>query len=426
MKMPDIPVSRVVAAWLAAVIILVVGTIVLAVFGGGGTTETVAPSTFSRSAIGYAGIADVMRRLGARVVRSRKDSAAKLDPAGVLIVADPSPAVSPQQMSTLMNAHTVLLILPKWTGRASPSHRGWISSAEPLPDSVARSAAQVANIEVVRVPRVSYWSRNDIGRVPAISEGGVQLIKSSRLRPVVGNDSGMLVGELRGGARRLWILADPDVMQNHGLADPDNAAFSVALIDALRGQDGNVVFDEVVHGFEEKASSPFRLLFEFPFVLATIQGAVAVTLLLWATMRRFGATLSPPAVLQSGKRSLIEATANLLDVARHRPIIVQRYVHAIVQDVARQLHAPAGLSESALVEWLRRSGPAREAQIDCGVVLSKADELAAGGRGGGVPLATLARDIFQWKREVIDGVSGHSRIDRGDPERGRQGSRRTG
>src|SRR5258708_863782 len=81
-----------------------------------------------------------LRGLGARVVRSRRDSAARLDPAGVLIVAEPSPAVSPQQMSTLMNAHTVLLILPKWTGRASPSHRGWISSAEPLPDSVARSA----------------------------------------------------------------------------------------------------------------------------------------------------------------------------------------------------------------------------------------------------------------------------------------------
>jgi hypothetical protein len=215
-------------------------------------------------------------------------------------------------------------------------------------------------------------------------------------------------------------------MQNHGLADPDNAVFSVALLNALRGADGNVVFDEVVHGFEEKASSPFRLLFEFPFVLATIQGVVAAALLLWATMRRFGAPLSPPEVLQSGKRSLIEATANLLDVARHRPIVIQRYVHAIVQDVARQLHAPAGLSDVALIEWLRRTGRAREVEVDCGAVLSRADELVAGGRGGGAPLATLARDIFRWKREVIDGVSGYSGVDGGDPQRGRQGSRRAG
>ena len=134
-----------------------------------------------------------------------------------------------------MNAHTVLLVLPKWTGKESGSHRGWIASAELLPPFFARVAAQVGNVEVVRVPRVTSWSRNEIGRVPVISQGGVQLIKSSRLRPVIGNDSGMLVGELRSGARRLWILADPDPLQNHGLADPDNAVFAVALINALRG-----------------------------------------------------------------------------------------------------------------------------------------------------------------------------------------------
>lgn len=425
MKMPNIPVSRVLAAWIAAVILLVIGTIALAIFGTT-STYTAGASAFSRSAIGYAGIAHVMQRLGARVVKSRNDSVAQLGPAGVLVVAEPPPGVAAPQMSRLMNAHTVLLVLPKWTGKESGSHRGWIASADLVPPFFARAVAQIGNVEVVRVPRVTSWSRNEIGRVPVISQGGVQLIKSSRLRPVIGNDSGMLVGELRSGARRLWILADPDPMQNHGLADPDNAVFAVALINALRGTDGNVVFDEVIHGFEDKGGTPVRLLFEFPFVLATVQGAIAVALLLWATMRRFGAPVSPPVELPSGKLSLIEATANLLDFARHRPIIIQRYVHAIVQDVARQLHAPAGLPESALVEWLGRTARARDAQIDGGAVVRKVDQLVAGGRSAMAPLAALARDIFRWKREVADGGSGYSRIDRGDPQRGRQGGRRTG
>lgn len=425
MRMPDIPVSRVVAAWIAAVILLVIGTVALAIFGPT-STYTVGPSAFSRSAIGYAGIADVMHRLGARVVKSRRDSVGQLDPKGVLVVAEPPAGVSASRMSRLMNAHTVLLVLPKWNGKESGSHRGWIESAELLSPLFPRAAAQVGTVDVVRVPRVTAWSRNELGRVPVISQGGVQLIKSSRLRPVIGNDSGMLVGELRSGARRLWILADPDPIQNHGLADPDNAVFSVALINALRGADGNVVFDEVIHGFEDKGGSPFRILFEFPFVLATVQGAIAVALLLWATMRRFGAPVSPPVELPSGKLSLIEATANLLDFARHRPIIIQRYVHAIVQDVARQLHAPADLSESALIEWLGRTARARDAQIDGAGVVRKVDQLVAGGRSAITPLAALARDIFRWKREVIDGGSGYSRIDRGDPQRGRQGGRRTG
>ncbi len=358
MRMPNLPVSRIVAAWIAAVILLVVATIALAIFGPT-STYTVGPSAFSRSAIGYAGIADVMHKLGVRVVKSRTDSVAQLDPAGVLVVAEPSSGVAAQRMSRLMNAHTVLLVLPKWIGKESGSHRGWIASAELLSPVLVRAAAQVGSIDVVRVPRVTSWSRNEIGRVPVIAEGGVQLIKSNRLRPVIGDQNGMLVGELRSGARRLWILADPDPMQNHGLADPDNAVFAVTLINALRGTDGNVVFDVVVHGFEDKGGSPFRLLFEFPFVLATIQGAIAVALLLWATMRRFGAPVSPPVELPSGKLSLIAATAGLLDYARHRPIIIQRYVHAIVQDVARQLHAPAGLSGEGLMAWLGRTARAR-------------------------------------------------------------------
>jgi hypothetical protein len=224
----------------------------------------------------------------------------------------------------------------------------------------------------------------------------------------------------------VWILADPDPMQNHGLADPDNAVFSVALINALRGADGNIVFDEVVHGLAEKARSPLRMLFEFPFVLATIQALLAVALLLWATMRRFGAPLAPPVELKSGKRSLIETTANLLDFGRHRPIIIQRYVHEIVHDVARQLHAPAGLSGPALIDWLRRTNRARDAQIDFGAVVRRTDELVAAGRSASTQLAMLARDIFRWKREVTDGGSGYSRIGRGDPQRDRQGGRRTG
>jgi len=425
MKMSNIPVSRVVAAWIAAVILLTIGTIALAIFGPS-STYTAGASAFSRSAIGYAGIADVMHRLGARVVKSRKDSVSQLDPAGVLVLAEPPSGVSAPQMSRLMNAHTVLLVLPKWSGKESGSRRGWIESATLLPPFLPRVASQIGNVEVVRVPRVATWLRNEIGRAPVISQGGVQLIKSSRLRPVIGNDSGMLVGELRTGARRLWILADPDPLQNHGLADPDNAVFAAALINALRGTDGNVVFDEVIHGFEDKGGSPLRLLFEFPFVLATVQGAIAVALLLWATMRRFGAPVSPPVELPSGKLSLIEATANLLDFARHRPIIIQRYVHAIVQDVARQLHAPAGLPESALIEWLGRTARVRDAQVDGGAVVRRTDQLVAGGRGAVAPLAALARDIFRWKREVTDGGSGHSRVDRGDPQRGRQGGRRTG
>ncbi len=415
---------RALVALIAAVLVLGIGTILFITTGGGQSTDTVNASAFSRSAIGYAGIADVMHRLGARVIKSRSDSVAKVDPQGLLVVAEPSLDAAPQLMRSLLGARTVLLILPKWTGVASAGHAGWIDSVAPIPEASARRAAQVPGLEVVRVPVAPAWTHNEIGRLPLFSDG-VQLIKSARLRPVIGSDKGMLVGELRSSRGRLWVLADPDMIENYGLGSPANAEFAVALIDALRGADGNIVFDEVVHGFSDAGGSPLRILFQFPFVLATIQGVIAVALLLWATMRRFGAPVAPPAPLQAGKRSLIETTANLFAQARHRPIILQRYIHEIVQDVARQLHAPAGMSEPALVDWLRRTGRARAVETDCGMILQSADELVASRRGTAA-LAALARDIFRWKREVTDGVSGYTRVDRGNPERDRQGRRRAG
>jgi hypothetical protein len=418
--------SRAVVIWLVVLIALALGTVLFFVAGGRQSTYTIGASAFSRSAIGYAGIADTMHRIGVRVVKSRGDSVAKLNPQGVLVVAEPGTGATPQLLSSLLNARTVLLILPKWTGVPSSTHAGWIDSVTDVPESTARQAAQVSGIEIVRIPAAPVWTHNEVGRVPMFSDN-VQLIKSRRLRPVIGSDQGMLVGEQRSGARRLWVLADPDVIANYGLGTPANAEFAVALIDALRGEDGNVVFDEMVHGFIDAGTSPLAILFQFPFVLVTVQGAAAVALLLWATMRRFGAPVAPPPPLQAGKRSLIETTANLFANARHRPIILQRYIHEIVQDVGRQMHAPAGLGERPLVDWLRRVGRSRAVEADCGTILQRADDLVASGRGGGTgALAALARDIFRWKREVTDGVPGYSRLDRDDPERGRQGRRRAG
>jgi hypothetical protein len=413
---------RVLAAWLTIAILLFAATLYFMFFGHPNTP--VGPSAFSRSAIGYAGIADVMHRLGARIVKSRSASLGKLDPNGVLVVAEPLPSTSPEQLRSLFTAGRVLLVLPKWTGNPSEQTAGWIEDASLLEEDAARKVARIAvpGAEIVRVPSVANWSPNEIGSVPSIT-GSTQLIKSSLLRPVVATAAGMLVGELRTGQRRLWILADPDIMQNHGF--PGNAAFATTLINRLRGGDGNIVFDETVHGLAEQPRSPFWMLFEFPFVLATVQGAIAIAFLLWATMGRFGVPLTPPVAMASGKAGLIENTAKLFELARYQPVIIKRYVYAIIRDVARQLHAPTGMSDTALVEWLRRTGQARAVNVDCGSVLSTASDLSSGSHGD-TTLSALAREIFRWKQEIIDGVSRNPRPHRSDSKRSSQSGGRPG
>lgn len=422
---------RLLIAWIAAAALTFAATLYF--MGGGGGDESsggrpTGTSTFSRSAVGYAGIAELLQQLGMNVVRSRYNSRAKVAEDGVLVVAEPL-ATFQTGVATgeLLEAKRVLLILPKWQGRPSRTHPGWIATADLVPEVLSRATLGLAlpRAELVRRERVDAWSVNALGPLPAIA-APVQLVRDRGLTPLVGTVDGMLLGERREHGRRLWVLSDPDVIANHGLVRGDNAAFAVALITALRGAKGDVVFEETVHGYVTRPTHPMKLLFQFPFVFAAAQGALAVALLLWATVARFGAPQAPPPPLAAGKLGLIQNAAKLLDFAGHHPAMVQRYVQATLREVAQQLHAPRGLSDAALIEWLRRVGEARGVTADCGEIYRDAVEQAGLRRGGLAKIDAVARAIHQWKGEIIDGASGHPRRHGRAAGRGAQGRRRAG
>jgi hypothetical protein len=396
--------------------------------GGGGdvsATDNVGPGSFSRSAIGHAGFADVLSRLGISVVKSQYDSLAKLGPGSVLVVGEPRRGALPEAgIRDLLNARTVLLVLPKWRGEPSERHRGWITEATPAALAEAQWALGLIGDrgEVVRVPSTGNLRVNQLHAAPTLA-APMQLVKGGRLLPLVAFADGVLVGEIRERNRRLLVLADPDVIANHGLAEPGNAELAVALIGLLRGAGGRVVLDETVHGFLKPPASPLMLLFRFPFVVVTMQALIAVALLLWATLARFGAPQAAPPPLDAGKQGLIDNAAKLLEFAGHRQVMLKRYVHATIRDVARQIHAPRGLSETALVAWLQRVGRARAIGIDCAEVLRRADAAAGDARS---QTTLVARDIYQWKRGILDGHSGDSHDHRRHPQRGAQGGDRPG
>jgi hypothetical protein len=256
------------------------------------------------------------------------------------------------------------------------------------------------------------WTTNALGLTPSLASP-IQLVRGQGLRAVIAGEGGMLLAEITDPTvtrnRKIWVLADPDVISNHGLAREGNAALAVAIIKRLRSGNGSVVFDETVHGFLAKPESPFMLLFRFPFVVATVQGLIAVALLLWATMARFGAPQSAPPPLSAGRGSLLQNMAKLIEFTGHQPVMVARYVQETVRDVARQLHAPRELAGKGLIAWLQRVGGARGVEIDCGALMHRADELGAARRRDPSSLVRLARDTHKWKGEILDGRSRHPR-----------------
>jgi hypothetical protein len=388
-------------------------------FMGGGElsgTDSVGPSTFSRSAIGHAGIADVLQQLAIPVVKSQSSSLEKLSPGSVLVIAEPRRnGQSEDAIRTLLKASTILLVLPKWTGQPSDQKPGWLRQVDERPTLDAQWALNLIapRGEVVREKAAVQWTTNALNLAPDL-DLPVQLMHGEGVWPIIAAKQGMLVGEITDRDRKIWVLADPDVISNHGLAREGNAALALAMIKALRGGDGSVVFDETVHGFVVRPVSPILLLFRFPFVVATAQGLLAVALLLWATLGRFGAPQAAPPALSAGREGLLANMAKLVEFTGHQDVMVKRYVQETVRDAAGQLHAPrelmgAGVMGAGLLAWLARVGLARGVAIDCEAVLREAAEPGLPRRRNPSALVRLARDIHQWKGEIVDGRSRHSR-----------------
>jgi hypothetical protein len=402
---------RILIAWISAAIALFAVALYFMAGGEVGGGDYTGPSTFSRSAIGYAGIAEVLRRVGVPVVKSQHNSREKLSPESVLVVAEP--ALNTQSEATareLLAANKVLLVLPKWSGRRSEEHPGWLDSLNARP---VWQAQRVFNLvlpqgTVSREPNEVAWTTNAFRLVPTIDKP-IQLISGVTLRPIIAGDHGMLIGEIVTGNRRIWVLSDPDLVSNQGIGRNNNAALFVAAIERLRGPGGSVVFDETVHGFLARPTSPFLLLFRFPFVVATVQGLIAMALLLWATLARFGAPQSLPPALSSGRGVLLQNIAGLIEFTGHQEMIIRRYVLETIRDVGRQLHAPREISGDALVAWLQRVGSARGVDIDCGAVVRQMEGLTVGRRRNLWTLVRLARQIYQWRGEIIDGRVSHPR-----------------
>ena len=411
--MSDEPIfsRRLLVGWIAGAVVIFALSLYLM-----GAREVTGPdntgaSTYSRSAIGHAGIAEVLRRLDLSVVKSSSNSAEKLSPGSVLVIAEPTLTnQSEEAIRVLLRVNTVLYVLPKWAGLPSEQRPGWLRVVGERSIGDAQRALNLVapRAEVVREDGDINWTTNELGPAPNL-HAPAQFVRGGGLRPIIAGDRGMLVGEMRERNRRIWVLSDPDVISNHGLAREGNAALAVALITRLRSGSGSIVFDETIHGFTARTASPFELLFRFPFVVATIQGLIAIALLLWATLARFGAPQSVPPPLSAGRAGLLQNMAKLIEFTGHQQVMIRRYVQETVRDVARQLHAPRALTGEGLIAWLQRVGGARTVTVDCGALMRRAGELREAGRRDQASLVRLARDAHRWRGEMLDARSRHPR-----------------
>ena len=351
---------------------------------------------------------ETLRGLGLPVVVSQHWGAAQEGESTLLLLLEPQSFSDDSGQflnDALAGTGDALLVLPKWIGVPKLGNPGWVDRVLPVPDVAVERLLLDIEVEgtVVHVPgdENCVWETGPFGYAPFLSDA--QLLRSEDVTPIIACDEGILLGEIRREEGRLWVLSDPDLLSNHGLAKGDNARLLAAVVQRFLPPGGGVVIDETLHGYIASASI-WRELLRFPLVLTTIQALLAGALLLWMAVLRFGSPA--PAAVGAGptKEYLIENTADLLLQGGQGAHTLRRYFQTSLQEVAHRLHAPPTLPVEALPDWLEAAGAARGVSTRLGDLGHRIEGAATAGIADAEVLVRLAGDVYTWRKEMMHGA----------------------
>jgi hypothetical protein len=392
--------------WLTSIgTIALLGAAYLMVFGDPDPAQTAGANAFSRSAIGHAGLAELLSHLGIPTYISQAHSLEKARGDVLLVIAEPADNDAGHHLlQQVQTTSTVLVILPKRTGRPDPRHPLWIASSGLISESAVNNVLHDLD-STAHINRSSgnlQMSAASAGDLTALN--APQLIFSPSLTPVISRpDSqggGMLVGKTQLGSAQVWIVSDPDLIANHGLSKGGNAAIAIDIIRRALPVGGTIVIDEVEHGFAQEVNLLQGLL-HLPILIASVAFVLTFILLLLAGMFRFGAVRDADMTLPAGKSTLIANAAALLAAEDRRLALTDRYLLIVFAELARRLGISRPLDDVALIAWLDRQARHRGLETTASIILT-----AAKGRKS---TTALMRQLQHWTREMTHGPTGRTR-----------------
>ena len=354
----------------------------------------------SRSAIGFAGIAEALRLAGEPVIVNRTSLPAGRR-AGLLIVTPP-PEADRGAIDGLGFAGPVLVVLPKWVVAPAPRRHGWVEKGA-LIDTTQFPADSLA--AWARVSRGSGLSRprltGRLGDRPFDRTAGpvdsLQTVMAPGWRPVLRDQTGATI-LAKATDRPLFLLSDPDLLDTQGLRDVDTLGAALALLTALRLDDGPFIFDVRLNGLGRERSA-LRLMFDPPFLAVTLCLAAAAMLAGVQAFCRFGPPRAAGRAIALGKAALVDNTAALIRLAGREHRMGRRYADLTADLAARAVGAPRGLGGEALVALLDRLGARRRLADTLSELVALAPTTPTPQR-----LVEVAQRLFDWRQAMAGPV----------------------
>ena len=374
--------------------------------GQTGERETGQAHAASPGFNGYSALVRLLEAQGMEVTVSRSQSA--FDRPGLLVLTPPS-FTDGEALSELIEERRytgpTLLVLPKWNAMPVPDtvdvehEDGWVlGDSISAPGFVAGMAEDLAfDVRTGEIrQRDMQWSGLGLsGKLPYRNRAMVldETEDGARFIPVVLDPDGdVLAGYLDDGGSyplldeavglesparpideddveywddytanqyNLTIVAEPDLLNNLGLADATRAQAALRLIGAVQeGERMPVVFDVTLNGLGGQQNL-LTLAFTPPFLAATICLILAMIVIAWRAFRRFGPPAAASRSIAFGKQRLVANGAGLIERSGRLHILTTRYADMIGQQLAGRMglkHA----DRAAIDEALARRRPEAE------------------------------------------------------------------
>ena len=278
------------------------------------------------------------------------------------------------------DALDTLMVLPKW-------RRGVIELGATHPKLlIDPDKARAVAALVIDEPGTLVRTGEAMGRIAHEGREIVlprpQLMTAGGCDVIVGTPQAMLLGFCPAGDYGVWLLSDPDLLHNFGLALGDNAEAAAALLPGLTGYDGEVVIDLSRYlwssrSFGNRGGKPpsrdwsdMARLFEWPLSLVWMAFGFLSALVLWRAWRRWGAadarTDEEGGPLGSREVS-IDAKARILRMAGDDASLLRTRFEGRLEATGDELLGPGPNGTARLMRVLRRRDAALAEELQ-GVV----------------------------------------------------------
>ena len=337
---------------------------------------------FDRSPLGVRGLELWLKAKGVDIIRSNPRFAPDVSDISIRILpvpesrsdGRPEAQLSPWLIVKKIGESPTLLVLPKW--KDSTILEGVAGEAQLVTIADIQNLLDAIHLGDIAIRRGgARFDEADLtvtqGKTNKIALYRAQVFDRSTLpgycTELAGLAAGALLARCGDDDYHYWLLSDPDLINNHGLALAENSAFAVAMVQALRDEDTRPVYlDSDVtwlrnqqipdegRNYERSASDLARLL-AYPLSLIWAATLLLTAVAFWRGAYRFG----PPLRRHTGtsdvsKTAAIEAVARLLRLSGNDGRMVAQFAHDLLADKAVQIFGPSAGNATGIARLFER------------------------------------------------------------------------